>query len=244
MVGSSVCAQSQEIWPADTLCYEIDTVECTNREAESYEEALSISDSGDIVVIRGCSTGDFARFLNTTRAIARAILEDCNYTVSDDDSIVLVTGDTIRCSNADTPASNPPRGMGGIIYRHSGDNFGKFLFSNYWQGGMDIALSNSQFAGILICIKQYQMAPLSLTDTLSGGDSLTACTVSFYNTPYERAFGSATVYVDFEQRIVGFSDRYNFDTKIWGTRPTRYEFYVRLVSLFSPPTAAGFEVCY
>ena len=107
MVGASVCAQSQEIWPADTLCYEIDTVECTNREAESYEEALSISDSGDIVVIRGCSAGDFARFLNTTRAIARAILEDCNYIVSDDDSIVLVTGDTIRCSNADTPASNP-----------------------------------------------------------------------------------------------------------------------------------------
>lgn len=243
MIGITVCTQAQEVWPADTLCHETDTIEEPGLEPENHGEALCISDSGDIVVVRGCSAVDLARFLNTTPAIARAILEEQDYAVSDDDSIVLIMGDTLRCVDTDAPASTPPRGMGGIIYRHSGNNLGKLFFSNYWQGGTDIVLSNSQFAEILICIKQYQVL-LIRTDTLSSDNSLTACIVSFYNTPYERVFGSATVYIDSEQRIVGFSDCYNFDTKNRGARPSRYEFYVRLVSLFSPSTAASFEICY
>lgn len=246
LIGTPIFTHSQEIRPADTLCKESDTLDL-NYKVGNYKEALIINDFGDIVVIRRCNTTDFARFLNTTPTIAQAILEDCIYTVRDSNTTILNTGDTLRFSNADPPISYPPNGLGvlgGIIYRHSGNNLGKFLFSNYWKGGVDIALSNCQFAKILLCIKQYSVALSSSSDTLLIEDSLTANTVSFYHTPYERAFGYATVYVDSEQRIVGFSDRYDFDSKEWGIRPTRYELYVRLVSLISPHTTDSFEVCY
>ena len=88
------------------------------------------------------------------------------------------------------------------------------FFPTSWNGNGDVALTESQFAGILLCIKQKQI--LFLMDTFGVGDDLRPIGVSFYNTRYEKAFGYAVIYVGPDNRIVGFSDVYDFDSKRWG----------------------------
>ncbi len=137
-----------------------------------------------------------------------------------------------------THASERMSCVGKFICRHFDTSLDSLLFANYWFGGGDIELSSCQFDSILLCLDQQTF------DTLPADSGLVPCIVSFYGTPYEKSFGCATVYVDENRRVVGFYDYYNFDRKRWGDRPLKYEFYVRLVSLLSPPSAAPFKIHY
>ncbi len=142
------------------------------------------------------------------------------------------------------PSSGRLGCIGDFICKRLDDSLSVWLFRNYWTGKGDIWLSDEQFAGVEDCImKMWQ--PLEFeADSLLPADAVGRQSVSFYGTKYGNAFGVATVYVDAQNRIVGFVDTYDFDAKKWGVRPFKYELMIRIVSLLSPSASLPFNVYY
>ena len=185
-----------------------------------------IDESGTLVIPDSCSEQVLSEFLNTTPDIARDILAQSRQCLIADEGLPVI--------------QKPQSCVGKLIYLCSGNSLSKHFFCNYWMGGGDIKLSSWQFADILLCIKQNTAA----MEFPAAGDSIRQQAFSFYNTRYGKAFGVATIYLDSENRIVGFRDVYDFDSQKWGVRPLKSEICVRLVSLFSPDSASRFIIYY
>ena len=134
--------------------------------------------------------------------------------------------------------------IGEFICKRFDDSLSVLLFRNYWTGKGDIWLSDEQFAAVEECIRGMWQPQGFEADTLVSADAVRRESVSFYGTKYRNAFGVATVYVDAQNRIVGFMDTYDFDAKRWGIRPFKYELIVRIVSLLSPSASLPFNVFY
>ena len=185
-----------------------------------------IDENGTLVIPDSCSEQVIAEFLNTTPDIARDILMQSRQCLIANEGLPVI--------------QKPQSCIGKLIFLCSGNGLSSFFFCNYWTGGGDIRLSGRQFADILLCIKQNT----AQMEFPAAGDSIRQQTFSFYNTRYGKAFGVATIYLDSENRIVGFRDVYDFDPKKCGVRPLKYEIYVRLVSLLSPDSASKFVIYY
>jgi hypothetical protein len=149
--------------------------------------------------------------------------------------------------NAVPDAKPAPESLGCIgdfICKRFDDSLSVRLFRNYWTGKGDIWLSDEQFAAVEECIREIWQPQEFEADTLVPADAVRRESVSFYGTKYRNAFGVATVYVDAQNRIVGFMDTYDFDAKRWGIRPFKYELIVRIVSLLSPSASLPFNIYY
>lgn len=149
--------------------------------------------------------------------------------------------------NAAPDAKPAPESLGCIgefICKRFDDSLSVLLFRNYWTGKGDIWLSDEQFAAVEECIREIWQPQEAGADTLVPADAVRRESVSFYGTKYRNAFGVATVYVDAQDRIVGFMDTYDFDAKRWGIRPFKYELIVRIVSLLSPSASLPFNIYY
>lgn len=225
------------------LCLWVEMISCLCAQEvalvfpDTSGEAWTVNERGNLVSLRESNEYELARFLNTSPDIARRILGQPK-----GDMIMLNQGDSLNIDYGCTLAPDRLSGVGRIFSHHLGSPYGQYFFSNYWRGGDDIELSDSQFAAILLYLRQHKFYPMP--DTLSNDSVFFPCLVSFYDTPYERCFGRATIYVDTANRVVGFLDYYNFDAKRWGVRPIKHEFYVRLISLFSPASASPFVIRY
>lgn len=190
----------------------------------------SFDECGRLIIPINSDEFMLANFLNTSPDIAKKILYiwNCN------DSSLFVQ------DTSNKTLSGIPR----LIYKHLDDEFSRFLFLNYWTGGGDIVLTDRQFAEILICVKSSKDTNKWISEDLHSNTKNKPCQFSFYNTKYCEAFGVATFYINSDNRIVGFSDTYDFDAKKWGIRPLKYELLVRLVALLSPSNASGFNIIY
>lgn len=149
--------------------------------------------------------------------------------------------------NAVPDAKPAPKSLGCIgdfLCKRLNDSLSVWLFRNYWTGKGDIWLSDEQFAAVEECIREMWQPQEFEADTLVSADAVRRESVSFYGTKYRNAFGVATVYVDAQNRIVGFMDTYDFDAKRWGIRPFKYELIVRIVSLLSPSASLPFNIYY
>lgn len=207
---------------------------------DTLPETLSVSKTGNLLALRRCSESDLARYLNTSPQIARQILREQN----GNDSIELNPGDSLCIDYGYSLQADALRCIGMYISNRLDSNLDKYLFSRYWLGKGDVQLSGLQFAGLLLCIKQNPEIISPVADTSALCDSIVPRRVTFYNTPYEKAFGSATIYLNSDNRIIRFFDSYDFNPLHWGVRPLKYEVGVRLVSLFSPNMASDFKVCF
>jgi len=69
--------------------------------------------------------------------------------------------------------------------------------------------------------------------------------VNFYNSKeYSLVFGRSTLFYNKQGNIVGFHDKYDFDSKSWGTRSTTNEIKTRMVRWASPKTAKPYYIRY
>lgn len=205
--------------------------------AQETAEALIISKNGNIIAQRDCTVEEIALFLNTTNQIVEQALPD-------DTIVVLRQGDSIQADYGRELVPDKVTGLGKIISWCLGDNISKYFFSHYWHGNGNIDLSCNQFIGILACIKQNNLGYQLSADTLAHDGLVSPITISFYNTMYEKTFGYATIYVNTDNRIVGFHDIYDYNPLEWGVRPCKYEFLVRLVAIISPSTSSTYEINY
>lgn len=203
-----------------------------------------VNERGNLITLRNSNEYELAKYLNTSPRIVQRLLKQQGYKKELNDTIFLHKGDSLIIDYGFNLVSDTLLGIGKFICRQMDNNLDKYFFSNYWNGCGDIELSTRQFVGILLYLKQHLNIPIQVVGTLTEDSVISLCLVSFYNTPYEQSFGSATLCVDSNNQIVGIFDFYNFDAKKWGIRPVYYEFFVRLVSRFSPSNAAGFNVYY
>lgn len=213
-------------------------------DTDSLENIWTVSEQGNLILLKDCDGQELARSLNTSTQIIFWMLGEQGHANKEDDSVVLCKGDSINVDYGLSLAPDTLSGMGKLISCCLDNNLDKYLFSNYWLGKGDIEMTSEMFAGVLLCLRQNPGLLPSGSDTSVVGERRVSRQVSFYKTRYEESFGSATVYIDSDNRVVGFADVYDFDSKRWGVRPIKYEFYVRIVSLLSPASATSFRVYF
>jgi hypothetical protein len=105
--------------------------------------------------------------------------------------------------------------VGNFIRSQAGSEFSQSLFTNYWQAGGNMTLSQSRFNSIVQAAGRVQsVSPV----TLVNGQPGIAKVHSFYGSAeYAKAFGSATIYYNQGGSPVGFNDTYNFNWRWqWG----------------------------
>lgn len=203
---------------------------------ESYE-CFSVNENGHILILKDCNSQEVADYLNTSPQIASRIIETVNRNTNE--SLFLHKGDIISLDNSLNLDTGDMPCTGKMIRYLLNTPLDQYLFSNYWLGYGDVELSAVQFARILLCIKQNQLITNNCTQNKTNSRI-----VSFYDTPYEQAFGFAQIIQDTNNRIIGFYDSYDFDPKEWGIRPFKYELYVRIIALLSPSTSSAFNIYF
>ena len=113
----------------------------------------------------------------------------------------------------------------------------------------DLTLSGTQFAGILMCLKTVDIISNQENTILIGASNKQyegySALANFYSSDYySLAFGTATIYMNKKNRIVGFYDSYNFDSKPKNTRSKINEFETRAVRIVSPKSAKPYSIKY
>lgn len=193
-----------------------------------------------------------AKYLNTDAKTAIGMLSEQGYTVNKKGILNLKVGDIFKVENV-TPAPDEREDLGFLgneIRDRAGSDFSKNMFENYWKGGGDVELSGQKFAGILMYVKENNpdaSAPTEATMTNADGTTNKGTTrvVNFYNSKeYSLVFGRSTLFYNKQGNIVGFYDKYDFDSKSWGTRSTTNELKTRMVRWASPKTAKPFHIRY
>ena len=196
-------------------------------------------EDGNLLAEKGDNAWTLAEYLNTTPLIAYNMLKEQGYFNST--ILNLNEGDVFKVDNGMiSHNSNVDLGMvGNFIKNNAGSGIAEDLFVNYWNKDGDISLTSSQFAGILLYIKENNPSSTQIKENSK--------VVSFYDSPvYSRAYGSATITTDKENRIIGFHDDYNFDPKEFGIRSLKNEVITRGVNTASKITGNGkdFEINY
>ena len=196
---------------------------------------------GNLVAEKGDNAWTLSRYLNTTPSIATGLLEEQGYSVNSNGVLNLKEGDVFEIDyGTKAKQSNVDLGaVGNLIRQCAGSGVAKDMFSNYWAGNGDMSLTGEQFAGILMYIKESGQSP-----TVADGSSKV---IDFYDSPvYSLAFGRATITADEKQRITGFMDIYDFDSKPIGQRNVINEIKTRAVNMASKKLGNGksFKVSY
>ena len=137
-------------------------------------------------------------------------------------------------------STSPAQGNGGVdlgtvgnfIRSQAGSEFSQSLFTNYWQAGGNMTLSQSRFNSIVQAAGRVQSVS---NVTLANGQSGIAKVHSFYgSSEYGKALGCGTIYYNQSGTPVGFNDTYNFNWRwSWGegSRPYLAERQTRAVSI-------------
>ena len=208
-------------------------------------------EDGNLVAQKDDNIKTLAEYLNTSEEFAASILQDQAY-IDQKGKLTLKEGDVLQVES-DEPSSNERESLGFLgnqIRNKAGSNFSKDLFENYWNGNGDKELTDKEFLGILLFLKKNGTSTGNSTDVnLIDDDGSSAPgyvkVVSFYNSKkYALAFGSASIYYDSNNRVVGFYDRYDFDKKDWGSRSVSNEIKTRMVNNVSPSNARAFSIRY
>ena len=204
-------------------------------------EAWKPDENRNLVAEKGDNAWTLATYLNTTPEIATNMLEEQGYSVNSKGVLNLREGDVFEIDHGTIEAhSDIDLGKtGNFIRQKAGSGIAKDLFTNFWNGEGDITLTGSQFAGILMYIKESNQSPTE-------SDSKSKL-INFYDSQeYSLAFGSATVTLDGKQRITGFKDIYDFDPKKLGQRALKNEIKTRAVAAASNIIGNGkkFKVSY
>ncbi len=204
-------------------------------------DAFSITKSKNILVLRNSTVEDLAFFLNTSKKIAHQLISFDKL----NDTMLLRKGDSIVIDFGQKLIPEKISSLvGKIISWRLNDNLSKYFFSNFWNGNGNIELSHQQFAGILICLKEKNTCIKFISDTLMKEREIRPYVISLYNTHYEKSFGYATIFIDSNNRIVGFYDKYDFNPMTWGVRSFKYEIITRFISLVSPASSSDYEIFY
>lgn len=134
-----------------------------------------------------------------------------------------------------------------IIKQYSNSEFERELFINYISGFGNMQLAVSDFQKV----KNYATQNVDLinypgfTIQLNDGNTGKALIISFYKfSRFNHAFGTATIYIDDNNKIVGFLDYYDFDSRPFGERSYVSEIITRSIKLFSPRKAKPFKITY
>jgi hypothetical protein len=176
------------------------------------------------------------------------MLGEQGYTVNKKGVLNLKVGDVFQVEHTTTaPESRDNLGlMGNQVRERAGSEFSKNLFENYWTGGGDVELSGQRFAGILLYVKDNDPTAGKPTNVVFSNDAHgTQKSVSFYSSSeYDKAFGTATLYYNTKGNIVGFYDRYDFDSQPRGQRTLKNEIITRAVNFVSPKSATPFSIRY
>ena len=204
-------------------------------------EAWKPDENRNLVAEKGDNAWTLATYLNTTPEIATNMLEEQGYSVNAKGVLNLREGDVFEIDHGTIEAhsDNDLGKTGNFIRQKAGSGIAKDLFTNFWNGEGDITLTGSQFAGILMYIKESNQSPTE-------SDSKSKL-INFYDSQeYSLAFGSATVTLDGKQRITGFKDTYDFDPKKLGQRSLNNEIQTRAVAAASNIIGNGkkFKVSY
>ena len=204
-------------------------------------EVWKPNEQGNLVAEKGDNAWTLSQYLNTTPNIATGLLEEQGYSVNSSGVLNLKEGDVFEIDRGTKEnQSNVNLGVvGNLIRQRAGSGVAKDMFSNYWAGNGDISLTGEQFAGILMYIKESDQSP-----TVADGSSKV---IDFYNSQvYSLAFGRATITADEKQRITGFKDIYDFDSKPIGQRNLINEIKTRAVNMASKKLGNGksFKVSY
>lgn len=204
-------------------------------------EAWKPDENRNLVAEKGDNAWTLATYLNTTPEIATNMLEEQGYSVNSKGVLNLREGDVFEIDHGTIEAhSDIDLGKtGNFIRQKAGSGIAKDLFTNFWNGEGNITLTGSQFAGILMYIKESNQSPTE-------SDSKSKL-INFYDSQeYSLAFGSATVTLDGKQRITGFKDTYDFDPKKLGQRALKNEIQTRAVAAASNIIGNGkkFKVSY
>ena len=118
-------------------------------------EAWKPDSDGNLIAEKGDNAWTLATYLNTTPKIATDMLKEQGYSVSPKGVLNLKEGDLFKVDHGNVSKySNVDLGMvGNIIRQQVESGIAKDLFTNFWNGGGDISLTGSQFAGILMYIR-------------------------------------------------------------------------------------------
>ncbi|TAM92963.1 MAG: hypothetical protein EPN39_21215 [Chitinophagaceae bacterium] len=207
--------------------------------------------NGNLVAEKGDNAWTLAKYLNTSAEISIDMLNQQGYTINRKGILNLNVGDVFNIEySSPRPKSREDLGfIGNNIRKRAGSEFSKDLFENYWNGKGNLELSGERFAGILMYVKDKNpksSAPVPVNFLNSKGEIITSGSkkaVSFYSSPeYDKAFGTATLYYNSKGNIIGFYDKYDFDSKPWGERSTKNEIITRSVEMFSPDKARDFDI--
>ncbi|MBQ3641327.1 hypothetical protein II906_05325, partial [bacterium] len=201
------------------------------------KEAWKPDEDGNLIAEKGDNAWTLARYLNTSTEIAKKMLAEQGYTVNDKEVLNLKDGDVFKVDYGNKTKCSDNLGLiGNSIRDFASKGIAQDVFSYFWQEKGDVKLTGSQFAGILLFIKNNENA---VTD--KGKVSLRGRSgkiyighrkeINFYGTNnYSLAFGRATVYTNSSGNIVGFYDVYNFNPQKLGARSIKNEIKTRLVN--------------
>ena len=124
-------------------------------------EAWKPDENRNLVAEKGDNAWTLATYLNTTPEIATNMLEEQGYSVNSKGVLNLREGDVFEIDHGTIEAhSDIDLGKtGNFIRQKAGSGIAKDLFTNFWNGEGDITLTGSQFAGILMYIKESNQSP-------------------------------------------------------------------------------------
>jgi len=98
------------------------------------------------------------------------------------------------------------------LYSHPGGAFSSDCFNHYWEGSATpLILTSDRFSDIRNYAAEYKATNIATFN--SGGQTYYQGQVSFYGTPYELSFGTATITYNSQGQPVGIQDTYNFDAR-------------------------------
>ena len=208
----------------------------------------------NLIAEKGDNAWTLAKYLNTSAEISTKMLNEQGYSINENGILNLKVGDIFKVEReSPKPEERIDLGfVGNNIRKEAGFEFSKNLFENYWKGNGDVELSGERFAGILLYVKENDpkssnQAPVTLIGAPSGNvvGHGSKRAVNFYSSSeYDKAFGTATLYYNSKDNIIGFFDHYDFDPKPWGERSYRNELITRAVETASPSEAKDFKIRY
>lgn len=214
------------------------------------EEYWKPDEEGNLVAQQNDNAYILAHYLNTTPDIAIRMLKEQNYTVNGNGVLNLKVNDIFH---VDYGCCRTRMDYIGAIGEYVGSlsklGLGEDIFGNYWLGLGDVELTGAQFSGILMYIKNNNPNTSNEQNvTLKGASGKTyfgkSKIVDFYESPYARLLGRSTLYYNSKGNIVGFYDKYDFDSKPWGTRSLKNEIITRSVNFVSPKCSSSVNVRY
>jgi hypothetical protein len=203
---------------------------------------------GNLVADPGDNAYTLAKYLNTSPEVAINLLTDQGYTINKKGILNLKINDILKVEHKSTMTDDARPYIESVLGHNArefaGSAFSKDLFERYWFGDGNLELSDERFMGMLLFLKDSKPKITSVTKIDA---NIAAKVTSFYSSKeYDRAFGSATVYYNKSNEIIGFHDTYDFNPINFRKthRSLKNEIITRMVYYSSTTETKGYEIHY